>query len=97
LNYSRFWAKKQGKEAMPFPTNLIMEGGNASIEDMIKATDRGVLVTRLWYIRLVDPQTVLYTGLTRDGTFLIENGRLKSAVKIFVSTNRPSRYSTTSN
>ncbi len=83
LNYSRFWAKKQGKEAMPFPTNLIMEGGNASIEDMIKATDRGVLVTRLWYIRLVDPQTVLYTGLTRDGTFLIENGRLKSAVKNF--------------
>lgn len=83
LNYSRFWAKKQGKEAMPSPTNLIMEGGKSSIEDMIKATDRGVLVTRLWYIRLVDPQTVLYTGLTRDGTFLIENGRLKSAVKNF--------------
>ncbi|MFN2454041.1 MAG: TldD/PmbA family protein [Pyrinomonadaceae bacterium] len=83
LNYSRFWAKKQGKEVTPFPANLIFEGGNASIEEMIKATDRGVLVTRFWYIRPVDAQTVLYTGLTRDGTFLIENGRLKSAIKNF--------------
>jgi predicted Zn-dependent protease len=83
LNYGRFWAKKQGKEATPFPTNLIIEGGKSSIEDMIEGTERGILVTRLWYIRLVDPQSVLYTGLTRDGTFLIEKGRIKSAIKNF--------------
>jgi predicted Zn-dependent protease len=83
MNYSRFWAKKQGKEPTPGPSNLIMDGGTSSIEDMIKSTERGILVTRLWYIRLVDPQTVLLTGLTRDGTFLIEKGRLKSAIKNF--------------
>ncbi|HEY6188543.1 MAG TPA: TldD/PmbA family protein [Pyrinomonadaceae bacterium] len=83
MNYSRFWAKKQGKEPTPGPSNLIMDGGTSSIEDMIKSTERGILVTRLWYIRLVDAQTVLLTGLTRDGTFLIEKGRLKSAIKNF--------------
>jgi predicted Zn-dependent protease len=83
LNYNRYWAKKQGTEPTPNPSNLIIEGGNASIEEMIKTTERGVLVTRLWYIRLVDPQTVLFTGLTRDGTFLIEQGRIKSAVNNF--------------
>lgn len=83
LNYTRFWAKKQGKEPTPFPTNIIIDGGTSSIDDMIKSTERGILVTRLWYIRLVDPQSVLYTGLTRDGTFLIEKGRIKSAIKNF--------------
>ncbi|MGH9916819.1 MAG: metallopeptidase TldD-related protein, partial [Pyrinomonadaceae bacterium] len=88
LSYSRFWAKKQsavGKTIEPTPdaTNLIMDGGNTSIEEMIRNTERGILVTRLWYIRLVDPQTLLYTGLTRDGTFLIEKGKIKSAIKNF--------------
>ncbi len=83
LNYNRYWAKKQGKEPTPFPTNLIIEGGKTSIDEMIASTERGILVTRLWYIRLVDPQSVLYTGLTRDGTFLIEKGRIKSAIKNF--------------
>lgn len=83
LNYSRYWAKKQGKEPTPFPTNVIIDGGKSSINEMIASTERGVLVTRLWYIRLVDPQSVLYTGLTRDGTFLIEKGRIKSAIKNF--------------
>ena len=83
LNYTRYWAKKQGKEATPFPTNLIIDGGKSSIDEMIASTERGVLVTRFWYIRLVDPQSVLYTGLTRDGTFLIEKGRIKSAIKNF--------------
>jgi predicted Zn-dependent protease len=80
LTYSRYWAKKQGKEPTPGATNIIMDGGTTSIEEMIKSTERGILVTRLWYIRLVDPQTVLYTGLTRDGTFLIEQGRLKHSI-----------------
>ncbi len=80
---SRFWADKQGVAATPPPNGFIMTGGNASIEDMIKSTRRGILVTRLWYIRPVDPQTLLYTGLTRDGTFFIENGRIKHPVKNF--------------
>jgi predicted Zn-dependent protease len=53
-----------------------MSGGTASVEDMIKATKRGVLITRFWYIRALNPRIVSYTGLTRDGTFLIENGRV---------------------
>ena len=60
-----------------------MEGGNESIEDMIKNTEKGILVSRLWYIRMVDPQTLLLTGLTRDGTFYIENGEIKFPVKNF--------------
>lgn len=83
LAYSRYWAEQQGVEAVPFPSNGIMAGGDASLEDMIKDTKRGILVTRLWYIRTVDPQTLLYTGLTRDGTFFIENGKLKHPIKNF--------------
>jgi predicted Zn-dependent protease len=81
LQYSRFWAQKQGKEPTGFADGFYMSGGNATIDQMIASTERGLLVTRLWYIRPVDPRTILYTGLTRDGTFLIENGRITSAVK----------------
>jgi predicted Zn-dependent protease len=83
LFYSRYWAQKKGVKAIPFPPNLIMDGGTASTEDLIRDTSRGVLVTRTWYIRSVDPQTVLVTGLTRDGTFFIENGQIKHAIKNF--------------
>ena len=83
LSYSRFWAQKQGKKAVPGPNNVIMAGGTQSLEDMIKSTQRGILVTKLWYIREVDPQTILLTGLTRDGTFFIENGKIKYPVKNF--------------
>ncbi len=83
LAYSRYWAQKQGKKAVPNPNNMIMTGGTASLEDMIKSTQRGILVTKLWYIREVDPQTILLTGLTRDGTFYIENGKIKHPVKNF--------------
>lgn len=83
LIYDRYWAQQKGVEPTPFPANRIMEGGTASIEDMIKDTKRGVLVTRFWYIRAVDPQTLLYTGLTRDGTFYIENGKIKHPIKNF--------------
>jgi predicted Zn-dependent protease len=79
--YSRYWAQKQGKEATPPPPNLIMEGGNTSLEQMIRETTRGILLTRTWYIRVVDPQTLLLTGLTRDGTFYVENGQIKHAIK----------------
>ncbi len=81
--YDRYWASKQGVEPVPFPGNAIMEGGTASLEDMIKDTKKGILVTRFWYIRTVDPQTLLYTGLTRDGTFYIENGKIAYPIKNF--------------
>lgn len=83
LYYSRYWAQKKGVKAVPGPNGIIMEGGDASLEDLIKGTEKGILVTRLWYIREVDPQTLLYTGLTRDGTFYIENGQIKFPVKNF--------------
>ena len=83
LAYSRYWADQKGVDPIPFPNNIIMAGGDASLEDMIKDTKKGILVTRLWYIRSVDPQTLLYTGLTRDGTFYIENGQIKHPVKNF--------------
>jgi len=83
LFYSRFWAQKQGKTPTGFPTSVKMVGGTTSMDDMIKSTPRGILVTRLWYLRQVDPRTILYTGLTRDGTFLIENGKLTKSIKNF--------------
>ncbi len=83
LAYNRYWAERQGAKPTPFPPNFIMEGGNATLDELIKGTKRGILVTRLWYIRSVDPQTLLYTGLTRDGTFFIENGQIKYPVKNF--------------
>lgn len=83
LSYDRFWAKEKEVDPVPFPSNVIMEGGDASLEELIKSTKKGILVTRLWYIRGVDPQTLLFTGLTRDGTFYIENGKIKHPVKNF--------------
>lgn len=81
LIYDRYWASQKNVEPVPFPGNRIMDGGSASLEEMIKDTKRGILVTRFWYIRSVDPQTLLYTGLTRDGTFYIENGVIKHPIK----------------
>ncbi|QQL49812.1 TldD/PmbA family protein [Mucilaginibacter ginkgonis] len=81
LSYSRYWAQKKNVAPVPGPSNIIMEGGDMSLEDMIKSTERGILVSRLWYIRMVDPQSLLLTGLTRDGTFYIENGQIKFPIK----------------
>ncbi len=83
LNYSRYWAEKKGVKPGPFASNIIMDGGTASLEELIKTTERGILVSRLWYIRMVDPQSLLLTGLTRDGTFYIENGQIKYPIKNF--------------
>lgn len=80
LQYSRFWAKKQNKPPTGGATSLKMAGGSATMDEMIRSTDRGILVTRLWYLREVDPRTILYTGLTRDGTFLIEEGRITRSI-----------------
>ena len=81
LYYSRFWAQKNSKQPTGAPSSVKMLGGTASLDDMIRATPRGILVTRLWYLREVDPRTVLYTGLTRDGTFLVENGKISKAIR----------------
>jgi predicted Zn-dependent protease len=81
--YDRYWASQKNVAPVPFPGNIIVDGGSASVEEMIKDTKKGILVTRFWYIRSVDPQTLLYTGLTRDGTFYIENGAIKHPIKNF--------------
>jgi predicted Zn-dependent protease len=83
LFQSRYWAKKQGMEPVGFPSTLIMQGEDQSLEDLIASTERAVLVTRLWYIRAIDPRTVSYTGLTRDGNFMIEDGRISHPVTNF--------------
>jgi predicted Zn-dependent protease len=83
LDYGRYWAQKQGKQANASGGNIIMAGGSKSTEELIASTKKGILVTRTWYIRMVDPQSVLLTGLTRDGTFYIENGKIKHPVKNF--------------
>ena len=65
------------------PMNLVFAGGDKSVEEMVASTERGILVTRLWYIREVDPYKKVLTGMTRDGTFLIENGRVAGGVRNF--------------
>src|SRR5690606_25266806 len=94
FSYDRFWAEKQNKT----PTNsggggrgggggggggLKFLGGSQTTEELIAGTERGILVTHFFYIRSLDQRTVMLTGLTRDGTFLIENGKITAAVKNF--------------
>ncbi len=81
--YGRYWAKEKGVDPVPYPNGFIMSGTDDSLEDLIKSTKKGILVTRTWYIRSVDRQTLLYTGLTRDGTFYVEDGKIKYPVKNF--------------
>ncbi|MBI4543428.1 MAG: TldD/PmbA family protein [Gemmatimonadetes bacterium] len=81
LMYDRYWAEQRQTRPTGFPAAVKMTGGTAMLDDLIRSTERGILVTRFWYIRGLDPRTVLYTGLTRDGTFLIENGRIARPVK----------------
>lgn len=92
VTYDRGTAKKAGAEPTGHglqlpntfgsaPQNLVLEGGTTSVEEMIRTTERGILVTRLWYNRLVDPAEMIVTGLTRDGTFLVENGRIVKGLR----------------
>jgi predicted Zn-dependent protease len=83
LGYSQYWARKKGVRPIGLPGNFIMAGTDKSTAELIANTKKGVLVTRTWYIRMVDPQSVLLTGLTRDGTFYIENGKIKHPIKNF--------------
>jgi len=81
----RYWAEngKKKRAVRPSPANGIMTGGTSSVDDMVASTQRGLIVSRFWYIRPLDPQTCLFTGLTRDGIFLIENGKITRPVKNF--------------
>jgi predicted Zn-dependent protease len=84
LARTRAWATKTGTQPRPYVDNLILDGGGSvGLEEMIAGTERGLLLTCLWYIREVDPQTLLLTGLTRDGVFLVENGEVQGAVNNF--------------
>jgi len=83
LEYSPYWAQKTGKQATAGHGNMIMAGGTKSLEELIEGTKKGIVVTRTWYIRMVDPQSLLITGLTRDGTFYVENGKIKYPLKNF--------------
>lgn len=83
FNYSRYWAEKKGVKAQPPNSSVIIAEGEQTLEEMIRNTDKAILVTRMFYVRPVDPQSILLTGLTRDGVFYIENGVIKNAVKNF--------------
>lgn len=81
LVYSRFWAQKQGKTFTGYPSNLILQGGSHSVDELIAQVEDGLLITRFWYIRFVDPMQLLLTGMTRDGVYRIRGGKVTHAVK----------------
>ena len=83
FRYSRYWGQEKKREATPGPVNYILEGTRepTSVDEMIKGTKRGLLISRFWYVRLVDPRTLVLTGLTRDGLWWIENGQIKNPVR----------------
>jgi len=65
------------------PVNVVIAGGDTTVDEMVRSTERGILVTRLWYIREVDPYEKIFTGMTRDGTFLVEGGEVTAGVRNF--------------
>jgi predicted Zn-dependent protease len=83
LDYSRFWAQEKKREATPGPVNYIMEGTRppTSLDDMIAGMERGLVISRFWYVRLIDPRTIMLTGLTRDGLWWVEKGRILHPVR----------------
>ena len=81
LSYSRYWAKEQGKEPTGAMYPIVMTGSDKTVADLIASTERGIFVSRAWYVRYVNPRTLEVTGMTRDGTFLIENGKLAHPIK----------------
>jgi predicted Zn-dependent protease len=85
LTYNRYWAKQKNVEPTAGPVNLIMEstGKPMSLEEMIAATPKGIIVSRFWYIRSTDARTASSTGLTRDGVWWIENGKIAYPLRNF--------------
>jgi predicted Zn-dependent protease len=91
LTCDRYWAKKSGREPLPFSGGLVVEGGSGSLDELIAQTERALLVTRFWYIRSVNPREGLVTGLTRDGVWLIEKGKIAHPVNNFRFNDGPIR------
>jgi predicted Zn-dependent protease len=91
LFYDRYWAAKVGQLPKPGLSSLMLDGGEKSLGDLVASVERGLLVTRFFYIRTVNPQTLQMTGLTRDGLFLIENGKITSPVVNFRFNESPVR------
>ncbi|MCK5841052.1 MAG: TldD/PmbA family protein, partial [Candidatus Sabulitectum sp.] len=89
LPCDRFTAKKSGRPPLFVPDTLDMDGGTGSIEDLIAGVDKGILIRRFWYIRFVDQKTMKLTGMTRDGVFLVENGKIVKPLKDFRWNWRP--------
>jgi predicted Zn-dependent protease len=85
LQYHRAGAQRSGVAAAQGIDNLVLElpGATGTVDDLVATTERGLLLTSLWYIRMVDPTSLLLTGLTRDGVYLIEDGRVSGAVNNF--------------
>jgi predicted Zn-dependent protease len=83
LAYPRAAAAEFGVPVAVAADNLVMTGGTDSMADMVAGTERGLLLTTLWYIRVVDPAVLLLTGLTRDGVYLVEDGQVTGAVNNF--------------
>ena len=81
LSYSRYWAAKQSKKPTGGLFPIVMQGSDQTIQDLISQTERGIFVSRAWYVRYVNPRTLEVTGMTRDGTFWIENGKLAYPIK----------------
>jgi len=91
LYYDRYWASKAGKEPTPAPGNVVLDGQAHTLDELIASVERGLLVTRLWYIRTLQPQTLQMTGLTRDGVFLVEKGKVTDPVTNFRWNESPVR------
>jgi predicted Zn-dependent protease len=83
LDYSRFWAREKQRDPSPGPVNYILEGTSppTAVPAMIQGMERGLLISRFWYVRLVDPRSLMLTGLTRDGLWWIEKGRIQHPVR----------------
>ena len=89
LSASRAWSEKSGAPSIPGPNTLHLKGGTDDLDALIAGVDRGVLVTRFWYNRMLAPRSILATGLTRDGTFLVEKGKIVRPVKNFRYNDSP--------
>ena len=81
LLYDRFTAQKAGVTPVPFPGALILDGTEKSATDLVKSTERGVLITHVWYVRSIKADETLQTGMTRDALFWIEDGKIKHGLK----------------
>jgi predicted Zn-dependent protease len=82
---TRYWAAQKNRRPTPGPVNTILESsrGTASVDEMVRTSERALLVSRFWYIRSVDPRSAAVTGLTRDGVWYVENGRIQYPVRNF--------------